>query len=238
MKPTATLLEEIAHCRQSLLRLAAVGELDLHPSLLTVQDKWLLLQLNAAMTSASSRALKQFLHRDFSLWYLPGCKTTLAEATPTVARKEEGLAQTLAENALALTDFVFSQLLRLMNPVLPSLTDALWHQLGFHQDMPAQQGGESIAQAPRPKPLDEDELAYFGILPEDAVQATKLHDTVRLARRAGSRGKSAFLYPSEPLAEHEQRSLWDLLVATSFTLLTQAPAESALRTPLGRLVLE
>jgi valyl-tRNA synthetase len=199
-----------------------------------VQDKWLLLQLNEAIEDCSQRALQHLLRRDLTLWYLPAGKALLPDALP---ENDTGLAQSLPENFLAVTDYVISQLLRLLHPALPELTNDLWHQLGFHHDMPARQGGEHISQAPKPKPLDEDELAYFGILPEDAKQATALHQTVRQGRRLGSKGKPMLLHCADPMAEHQQAQLCALLGAIflKVQVSSDAPLPTMARTPVGWL---
>jgi valyl-tRNA synthetase len=66
-------------------------------------------------------------------------------------------------NTLAVIDFILSHTLRLFHPFLPFITEELWHGLGYHQDMPANQGGTTIMFAPWPKPLDEDFRAHYGL---------------------------------------------------------------------------
>ena len=53
-------------------------------------------------------------------------------------------------------DFVLSHTLRLFHPFLPFITEELWHGMGYHEDMPEDQGGGTIMFAPWPKPLGQD----------------------------------------------------------------------------------
>jgi len=53
-------------------------------------------------------------------------------------------------------DFVLSHTLRLLHPFLPFITEELWHGMGYHEDMPENQGGATIMFAPWPKPFDQD----------------------------------------------------------------------------------
>ena len=66
-------------------------------------------------------------------------------------------------NTLAVIDFVLSHTLRLFHPFLPFITEELWHGMGYHEDMPENQGGKTIMFAPWPKPLDQDERDHYGL---------------------------------------------------------------------------
>jgi valyl-tRNA synthetase len=154
-------LWELARQRQSL---GSDREEDINPLLLTLEDKWILLRLNAAVDAVTAalaehrfaeitEALKRIIH-DCGAWYLPACRTAGVSA-----------------NGLAVTDFVLGHSLRLLYPLLPFVTEELWLGLGYNADLPDNQGGLSLATARWPTRLDEDELAYFGILPEDEAAA-------------------------------------------------------------------
>jgi valyl-tRNA synthetase len=69
----------------------------------------------------------------------------------------------LRANTLAVIDFVLSHTLCLFHPFLPFITEELWHGMGYHQDMPEEQGGKTILFAPWPKPLDEDFRGNYGL---------------------------------------------------------------------------
>jgi len=66
-------------------------------------------------------------------------------------------------NKLAVIDFVLSHTLRLFHPFLPFITEELWHGMGYHNDMPGNQGGKTIMFAPWPKPFDEDFKGHYGL---------------------------------------------------------------------------
>ena len=66
-------------------------------------------------------------------------------------------------NTLAVIDFVLSHTLRLFHPFLPFITEDLWHGMGYHEDMPEDQGGKTIMFAAWPKAFDEDFLGHYGL---------------------------------------------------------------------------
>jgi valyl-tRNA synthetase len=148
-------------------------------------------------------------------------------------------------NTLAVIDFVLANTLRLFHPFLPFITEELWHGMGFNRDMPDDQGGKSIMFAPWPKPFDEDELAHFGILPEDEQAAGDKFRTVELGRGL----KSAFnlnkkvrfvLKPASELAPADIDVLGILLNADPLDVdpaFTPARGTPVAITPLGELFL-
>jgi valyl-tRNA synthetase len=99
--------------------------------------------------------------------------------------------------------------------------------------------------APWPKALSEDELAHFGILPEDEQAANDKYKTVELGRGLKSalninKRVRFVLKPSQPLPAHEAEVLRILLnaepldVDASFTAKKGTPVAL---TPLGELFL-
>jgi valyl-tRNA synthetase len=253
----------------------SVIEAEINPTLLTSDDKWILLRLNTAISevtaaledyrfSDATQTLYRFFWTEYCDWYIEASKATLQGTTAQntawgtgvspvasselVASGETPVPHTPPSrkaNTLAVIDFVLGHTLRLFHPFLPFITEELWHGMGFNTDMPETQGGKSIMFAPWPKPLDADELAYFGILPEDEQTANDKYKTVELGRGLKStfniNKKVRFvLKPAQELPTHEIEVLRILLNAEPLEVdATFAPKKGtpAAITPLGELFL-
>ena len=146
------------------------GEID--PARLTSDDKWILLRLDQAirdLTTAfaeyrfneATQTLYRFFWSEYCDWYVEASKAVLHHPDP-VAKA----------NTVAVLDFVLSHTLRLFHPFLPFITEELWQGMGYHDDMPAQQGGLTIMFAPWPKALDEDFRTHYG-LDDQALKAVE-----------------------------------------------------------------
>ncbi|MFO1497722.1 MAG: class I tRNA ligase family protein [Verrucomicrobiota bacterium] len=156
------------------------GEID--PRLLTSDDKWILIRLDAAIReitgalegyrfNEATQALYRFFWSEFCDWYLEASKAVSASAD---------LRQ--KANTLAVTDFVLSNTLRLFHPFIPFITEELWHGLGFNQDLPEGQGGDSIMFAHWPKPFDRAFREHYGLDESDERFVTAKYDVVTQAR--------------------------------------------------------
>ncbi len=162
------------------------GEID--PKLLTTDDKWILLKLDAAIRevtdalnsynfSTAVQALYRFFWSEYCDWYVEASKAILSSGRRDSAQPEDSAmrnpqsaiesASTANDaqkaNTLAVIDFVLSHTLRLFHPFMPFITEELWHGMGYSEDMPDDQGGKTIMFAPWPKPLDEDFKAHYGL---------------------------------------------------------------------------
>jgi valyl-tRNA synthetase len=220
-------------------------EAEINPSLLSSDDKWILLRLNLAIQevtkaleeyrfSDATSTLYRFFWSEYCDWYVEASKATL-----------QGADEARKANTLAVIDFVLGHTLRLLHPFLPFITEELWHGMAFHLDLPDNQGGRSIQFAPWPKPLDADELAHFGILPEDEKAAADKYEVVTLGRGL----KSTFnltkkvrfvLKPHQELPTHEIEVLRILLNAEPLDLdssFQAAKGTPSALTPLGELYL-
>jgi valyl-tRNA synthetase len=140
------------------------GEID--PRLLTIDDRWILLQLDAAIRemdaafagykfSDATGTLYRFFWSEYCDWYVEAAKAVL-----------QGNDAARRGNTLAVIDFVLSHVLRLFHPFLPFITEELWHGMGYAKDMPQDQGGKTIMFAPWPKALDEDFKSLYGLAEE------------------------------------------------------------------------
>jgi valyl-tRNA synthetase len=200
----------------------AVGETEgeIDPALLTSDDKWILLRLDRAIREISEaftnyrfnevvQALYRFFWSEFCDWYLEASK---AVSGGSAAQKA---------NTLAVTDFVLSNTLRLFHPVLPFITEELWHGMGFNEDLPANQGGASIMFAHWPRPLDAEFKEQYGLDESDERFVNAKYELItqgRNLRREGnvpSGKKVTFVFKptTPPLADYEAQVLKILLNA-------------------------
>jgi valyl-tRNA synthetase len=136
---------------------------EIQRTLLTADDKWILLKLDAAIRevtialneykfSEATAALYRFFWSEYCDWYVEACKAVFFG---TDAKQKA--------NTLAVMDFVLSHIIRMFHPFLPFITEELWHGMGFSADMPEGQGGKTIMNAPWPMPLTEDEKGELGL---------------------------------------------------------------------------
>ncbi len=196
---------------------------EINSALLTSDDKWMLLRLDAAIREISTafaeyrfneatQALYRVFWSEFCDWYLEAAKAPMQSGTS--AQKA---------NTLAVLDFVLSHMLRLFHPFLPHITEELWHGMGYSADMPEKQGGKTIMFAPWPKPLDQDFRDHYGLNDRALAIAEAKQELViqgRNLRReknipANKRVKF-ILKPADPVAPHDQAVLQLLLNADVF----------------------
>jgi valyl-tRNA synthetase len=157
---------------------------EIERTLLTPDDKWILLKLDAAIREVSialneykfseaTSALYRFFWNEYCDWYVEACKAVFfSSSRGNEAQTEKSeISQSLLTSAataqkanmLAVIDFVLSHTLRLFHPFLPFITEELWHGMGYSTDMPDNQGGKTIMNAPWPLPLDDDFKGHYGL---------------------------------------------------------------------------
>jgi valyl-tRNA synthetase len=243
------------------------SEGEIQPDLLTSDDRWILARLDDAVRevttaleeyrfSDATAALYRFFWNEYCDWYLEACKANLGSKKQDAESGESNgqsvpdsqfLNPKLAANTRAVMDFVFAHTLRLFHPFLPFITEELWHGLGFQDDLPANQGGQTIMTAPWPKAMGEDERAYFGLDETADKFAAAKYEVVNLGRGlrrdfniASNKRVRFVLRPHAPLAPHDIEVLRILLNADPL----EVPAEYAASkgtpvalTPLGDLFL-
>jgi valyl-tRNA synthetase len=224
---------------------------EINASLLTSDDKWILLRLDAAIASVTkaleeyrfsdaANALYAFFWSEYCDWYVEASKASLQPA--------EGVENPRRANTLAVMDFVLSHALRLFHPFLPFITEELWQNMGFAKDMPPKQGGESIMYAPWPKAFTPEEREYFTLDESDERLANAKYEVVtagRALRRdcniASNKRVRFVLRRMEPLPSHDRDVLALLLNTESFEIVDEkwAPATGTptALTPLGNLFL-
>src|SRR5208283_5336150 len=143
-----------------VLQCEVQGEID--PKLLTSDDKWILLRLDQAIReitdafteykfSDATATLYRFFWSEYCDWYVEASKAVLSPVAVNGSSPQSSGALPSAAtraNTIAVIDFILSHTLRLFHPFLPFITEELWHGMGYHADMPAKQGGETIIFAP------------------------------------------------------------------------------------------
>ncbi|MGC3991833.1 MAG: valine--tRNA ligase [Chthoniobacteraceae bacterium] len=223
------------------------SEGELNPALLTSDDKWILLRLDAAIREVSTaldeyrfsdaaQALYRFFWSEYCDWYL--------EASKAVLNSEDAARKA---NALAVMDFILAHTIRLFHPFMPFITEELWHGMGFNGDLPEKQGGETIMFSHWPAPFDADFKAHYGLTGEDEKFANSKYEVVNLGRAlrrdfniASNKRVRFVLRPNAPLATHEAEVLRILLNAEPFDVLEAYAAPKGtptVLTPLGELFL-
>jgi valyl-tRNA synthetase len=228
-----------------VLRYEVQGEID--PKLLTSDDKWILLKLDAAIRemntafaeykfSDATATLYRFFWSEYCDWYLEASKAAL-----------QGSDAAGKANTLAVIDFVLSHTLRLFHPFLPFITEELWHGMGYAEDMPENQGGRTIMSAPWPKPFDDDFKAHYHLTSGDEQHVEKRNELVsqgrnlrRTANIAANKKVKFILRPARELAAHDLEVLRLLLNAEAVEVnASYQPAKNTMtvRAELGDLFL-
>lgn len=218
---------------------------EINPTLLTSDDHWILRRLDLAIREVSTaldeyrfsdaaQSLYRFFWNEYCDWYLEAAKAALYGKDPA-----------LNANTLAVMDFVLSHTLRLFHPFLPFITEELWQTMGFSQDLPPKQGGETINYAVWPKPFDEDFLAHYGLTSEAEKVAVAKYETVGAGRNlratyhiATNKRARFVLVVSQPLSAHDAEVLKILLNAEPLDIFTSyeaSPGTPMQPTPLGQL---
>jgi valyl-tRNA synthetase len=223
---------------------------EIEPRLLTSDDKWILLKLDQAIrdiTTAfaeyrfneATQTLYRFFWSEYCDWYVEASKAVLSR--PAAASERESAnadrdASTLQPSnaptdtarrasTLAVIDLVLSHTLRLFHPFLPFITEELWHGMGYHEDMPENQGGRTIMFAPWPKPLDEDFRGHYGLDDCYLEMVNAKYDLVTQGRNLRREGnipaskKVRFVFkPASPVMPHDAEVLKLLLNAEALEL--------------------
>ncbi len=194
----------------------------------------------------ATQTLYRFFWGEYCDWYVEASKAVLSSSssrgneaqspgTQNAARSTEQGNQSLLTsaatdasrraNSLAVIDFVLSHTLRLFHPFLPFVTEELWHGMGYHEDMPVNQGGQTIMFAPWPKPLDEDFRGQYGLDDSTLNFVNRKYELVTQGRNLRREGnipaskKVKFVFkPAKPLSPHDAEVLKLLLNAEALEI--------------------
>ncbi len=231
---------------------------EINRELLTSDDKWILLRLDAAIAEVSkaleeyrfsdaTSALYRFFWSEYCDWYVEASKASLNENPDQPG--DESSARRKA-NTLAVIDFVLGHTLRLFHPFIPFITEELWHSLGFNADLPEGQGGKTIMFAHWPKPLGAEFREHYVLDDSDEAVAAAKHQTVEAGRGlrrdfqiASNKRVRFILRPAAaaPMPAHEAAVLKLLLNAEKLDFTDASTAlprgTPVALTPLGELFL-
>ena len=249
---------------------------EITPQLLTADDKWILLKLDAAIRemdtafaeykfSDATATLYRFFWSEYCDWYVEASKAALSGSSrgneapfgkseiqnPKSETSQSLLTSAATEarkaNTLAVIDFVLSHTLRLFHPFLPFITEELWNGMGYAEDMPDDQGGQTIMTAPWPKPLDDDFKSHYGLTGDDEKRIEARNELIsegrnlrRNANIAANKKVKFILKPTRELAAHDVEVLRLLLNAEAVEVKTDyQPSKNTMtvRTELGDLFL-
>jgi valyl-tRNA synthetase len=139
-------------------------------------DRWILARLNATVRVTTqglekfrfndmTRGLYEFMWNDFCDWYL--------ESAKAVFNSDDAA---LRERTLQIFDHVLGTFLRLLHPVMPFVTEELYHQMGYVA--PA----DSIMLAAWPKPFDARVARRLGATEETVRRVTARCELIRSVR--------------------------------------------------------
>jgi valyl-tRNA synthetase len=200
------------------------GEINL--TLLASDDKWILLKLDQAITeltdalahykfNEAAQILYRFFWSEYCDWYLEASKSAMSGGEPAVKA-----------NTLAVMDFVLSNMLRLFHPFMPFITEDLWHGLGYFEELPAAQGGETIMFANWPKPLGQQFRDHYGLDDSDLKFVDARNQLItqgRNLRQSGnipaSKKVKFVLTPAGNLPPHDLAAIKQLLNAEAVELI-------------------
>ena len=214
---------------------------EIERTLLTPDDKWILLKLDAAIRevtialneykfSEATAALYKFFWSEYCDWYVEASKASLprppAEAAPGEAPVAVAALSPEVEarkaNTIAVIDFVLSHTIRLFHPFVPFITEELWNGMGYATDMPDNQGGKTIMNAPWPLPFDDDFKGHYGLDDCYLEMTDTKYELVRNGRdlrRAGNiqaAKKVKYVFkPAQHLTTHDAEVIKLLLNAES-----------------------
>ncbi len=155
-------------------KLSGVHHPALDAKLLSADDRHILAKLHEAIAACAenlerfrfndyAKTLYEFLWHQFCDWYVEYSKQVLYGSDE--ARKRE---------VLKVMHYAFSTSLRLLQPLMPFLTEELWQGMGYH-DL-----SESVMLAPWPK--EETDLGKWGVDPETVAYVDARHELVRVGR--------------------------------------------------------
>ena len=153
-----------------------ISALSPDPKLLTADDQYILSRLHAAVRQCDefidrcrfndyAKSVYEFLWHEFCDWYVEYAKSPLSGSDP--ARRA---------TVLSIAHFVFARALRLLHPVMPFVTEELYHGMGYCK------ADETIQFAHWPAALDEEALAAQGVHADAVAYVEAKHEAIARGR--------------------------------------------------------
>ena len=139
-------------------------------------DQHILAQLHATIAAVTdslerfrfnetAHLLYEFIWHEYCDWYVEYSKDILY-----------GQDRTRREQVLRVMHYAFSNALRLLHPLMPFLTEELWHTMGYGDD------ASFIMMAQWPVALEPAELARWGVTPEAVAYVDDKRELIRAGR--------------------------------------------------------
>ncbi|MBT3295431.1 MAG: valine--tRNA ligase [Verrucomicrobia bacterium] len=159
-----------------------VGLPVLDTALLTADDRHILGKLDEAVQQCSAalgkyrfndaaHVIYEFLWHQYCDWYLEYAKSTLNGDDP--ARRDQ---------VLTIMHYALGTALRLLHPIMPFLTEELWHAMGYSTTTDTEDPAGFIMKAPWPQPLDDAQRAAWGLDAATIEYVENKHELIRLGR--------------------------------------------------------
>ena len=139
-------------------------------------DQWILASLNQDIKGVTdglanfrfnevSKILYEFIWSKFCDWYLESCKPVF-----------NGNDETQKQTVLRLFDYCVATFLKLLHPIMPFVTDELYHQMGFAA------ADDSIMKAVWPTAIPDDVLNAYGATEAAENDAEAKFELIRAIR--------------------------------------------------------
>ncbi|NKB25773.1 MAG: valine--tRNA ligase [Kiritimatiellae bacterium] len=116
-----------------------------------------------------AHVLYEFVWHQYCDWYVEYSKQTLY-----------GEDEQRKEHVLKVMHYVFSNALCLLHPLMPFVTEELWHAMGY------QSLSKTIMHAPWPQTGSKNTLALWGVNPDSVSYVEAKHDLIRVGRNLRS----------------------------------------------------
>lgn len=112
-----------------------------------------------------AKCVYDFVWHQFCDWHIEYVKMPLNSGD---ARRRQ--------DALSLLHYVFANILKLLHPLAPFITEELWHSMGYGRE------DETIQTCPWPKPLGREKLSRLGVEAGVVEYVENKHELIRTCR--------------------------------------------------------